>query len=317
MGTSFTLAITAIQIVASFLGIVTNGFMLAVNLLDWKHCKGLNASDYFICAVGFSNLSSQIWSGLHWFCQPFWNLGFLCPIAYALKMISIQCSLVVSSMLCVFYCTRILNLNNALFRFYQRHYQESYRSVIIKSFTVCTMMGWPLLWVQEKPSNLPFSNCTSNFSMSKTHYDIYFGIYRLLVLSFGYTFPLVLTIGSASLILISLLQHTNRMRDAFNTKHEAFIDAHLRAGYTILSILLLFVMYFITAIINIIDILKEGDRGYFICQLVSVIYAPALSIVLIRGNTKLKNAADALKARVGWVLQPKGYVKEDAGDLEV
>ncbi|XP_073451454.1 taste receptor type 2 member 1-like [Aquarana catesbeiana] len=319
MATSFILALTALQVVALLVGFVTNGFMLGVNLSDWKHCRDITAADHFICAVGFSNLSLQIWLGFNWFCDLFWNWDLFCRSAYALKMISVQCSLTVSGLLCVFYCAKILTFNHTLFRWHQRHFLGSYRRIIICSMIVCTLMGCPLFSTREKQpiqvKNLLSANGSSILNDTTTHEeDMYLGIYRALVLPFGYTIPLGFTIVSASLIIISLKRHTRRMRNTLNAKHEAFVDAHLCARFTVLSLLLLFVMYFITAVINIIDIFKEGDPGLALVQLVSALYAPAHGIVLIRGNSKLKNAAAKAKERIVRALKPKGWSKEDAAD---
>ncbi|XP_018408685.1 PREDICTED: taste receptor type 2 member 40-like [Nanorana parkeri] len=315
MAASFTLALTALQVVVLLLGIVTNGFMLGVNLSDWKGCRSLTASDYFICAVGFSNLSLQIWSGFGWFCDLFWNFDAFCRSAYALKMISIQSSLTVSGLLCVFYCTRILTFNHTLFRVCQRHFLKSYRQIIIICHILCVVMGSPLFFIGEKyqgqNKDLPLANDSSIYRDTLMYEEPLFLAYRTLVLAFGYTIPLALTIGSASLIITSLLRHMNRIRDTLNTKNEAFIDAHLCAGFTVLSLLVLFVMYFITAIINIIEIFKVGEPGSIICQLVSMLYAPAHSVVLIRGNSKLKKASANVLERMMCVLKPKGWIKEN------
>ncbi|XP_077323283.1 taste receptor type 2 member 4-like [Lithobates pipiens] len=316
MTTSFLLALTALQVVALSVGFATNGFMLGVNLRDWKQCGDITAADHFICAVGFSNLSLQIWLGFNWFCDLLWNSDLFCRSAYALKMISVQCSLTVSGLLCVFYCSKILTFNHALFRWHQRHFLGSYRRVIICSMIVCALMGCPLFSAGEKQpiqKNLPSANGSSVLNGTTTYDDTYYlSIYRVLVLPFGYTIPLGFTIVSASLIIISLKRHMSRMRNTLNAKHEAFVDAHLCARTTVLSLLLLLVMYFIIAVINIIDIFKEGDPRLAVCQLVAALYAPAHSIVLIRGNSKLKNAAAKAKERIVGALKPRGWTGEDA-----
>ncbi|XP_040177488.1 taste receptor type 2 member 40-like [Rana temporaria] len=315
MATGFILALSALQVAALLVGFATNGFLLGVNLSDWKQRGDITAADHFICAVGFSNLSLQIWLGFNWFCGLFWSSDLFCRSAYALKMISVQCSLTVSGLLCAFYCAKILTFNHALFRLYQRHFLGSYRRIIICSVILCALLGCPLFSAGGKQpirnKNLPSANGSSTLDDTTTPQDVYLGIYRVLVLPFGYGIPLGFTIVSASLIIVSLKRHTRRMRNTLNTKNEAFVDAHLCARFTVLSLLLLFVMYFITAVIDIIDIFKEGDPGLALCQLVSALYAPAHGMVLIRGNSKLKKASAKAKERIVRVLTPKGRAGED------
>ncbi|XP_073451456.1 taste receptor type 2 member 1-like [Aquarana catesbeiana] len=309
MASSFILALTALQVVALLVGFVTNGFILGVNLLDWKQCKALTAADHFICAVGLSNLLLQIWLGFGWMCDLFWNSDLFCRFAYALKMISIQCSLLLSAQLCVFYCIKILTFSHSFINFYKRHFLKSYKIAIISAVILCTVVGGPLFWIGE--NHLPFPNGSSVFSNTKTKEEMYSEIYRYFVLCYGYTTPLALAIISASLVIISLMLHMNRMRDTLNTKHGAFINTHFWAGVTVLSLLLLYVMCFVTAIFNMIPLFKKGDPGFGLCQLVFMIYAPAHGVVLITGNSKLKNAAAKVKERIVRVLTPKGWIKED------
>lgn len=103
----------------------------------------------------------------------------------------------------------------------------------------------------------------------------------------------------------------NRMRDALNAKPGASINAHLRAGVTVLSLLLLFLMCFTDAICNIIPLFKPGDAGFALCQLFFMLYAPAQGAAIIAGNSKLKNAAAKVRERTARVLTPKGGIKED------
>ncbi|XP_077323284.1 taste receptor type 2 member 1-like [Lithobates pipiens] len=309
MATSFILALTALQVVALLVGFATNGFILGVHLLDWKQSKALTPAGHFICSVGLSNLLLQTWLGFGWICDLFWSSDLFCRFAYASKMISIQCSLLLSGQLCVFYCIKILTFTHSFLNFYQRRFLKSYKIIIVSAVILCAVIGGPLFWIGE--NHLPFPNGSSVFGDTKTKEETFSEIYRYFVLCYGYTFPLALTIVSASLLIISLMLHMNRMRNTLNTKRGAFINAHLWAGVTVLSLLLLFFMCFVAAIFNMIPLFKKGDPGFGLCQLVFMIYAPAHGTVLITGNSKLRSVAAKVKERIVRVLTPKGWIKED------
>ncbi|XP_053305976.1 taste receptor type 2 member 40-like [Spea bombifrons] len=290
MSSATTWALTAAQILTYLMGLAANGFVLKVSFVEWMLSGHVTSSDYFICCLAFSNIFLQTWFGADWVCDLLLESGPLCRMVYALKMMSCSYSLLLSSWLCVFYCVRIVSFQNGLLRLIQRNIRKSYKYVIVLSVLLCLAMGLPLAWIGKEVSITPQIN-SSHWSNHTTCGYCFISIYRSVLLLFGYSMPLFYVILSAAFILRSLTIHMERMRVTMETGHESRVEAHVKAGYTVLSLLLLFALNFILSIIILIDIYPPGHPNLFACYLAITFYSLAHGIVLIRGNRRLREEA--------------------------
>ncbi|KAM8924721.1 taste receptor type 2 member 40-like [Pelodytes ibericus] len=278
--------LTAAQIFISLVGLATNGFVLMVNYKDWAHSGPLAASDYFICSLAICNICLQTWSGADWLCELFQDNGILCNIVYTVKMIVSSYSLQLTAWLCVFYCVRIVVFHNCLLRWVQHHIKTSYKYFTFFSILLCFALGLPLTWTTRELFQL-----TNSTALGIDPVTEYGNIYRSALMFFGYAVPLFYVIFSGVNILRSLLIHMRRMRISMEKAHEALLEAHLHAGYTVLSLLLLFFVNFVSSLLVLMELFPRGDLRLFFCYLAIILYSPAHSLVLIRGNGKLRRAA--------------------------
>ncbi|XP_075469173.1 putative taste receptor type 2 member 33 [Ascaphus truei] len=297
MPSVFTWALTAAQTVAFLVGVATNGFVLGVNLCDRISGSHITSSDQFMCSMAVSNLSLQFWTVANWICDHFKETGYSCQAIYAFKMVSSHCSLLLTASLCIFYCSRIVVFHHSLLLQLQTHIKSSYHYLIVWSFLICLVMGLPLAWTDERRESV----LSTNFSLpgnSSTKNLSYMDTYRSLLVPFGYAMPLLCVLVSAGLIMRSLMKHMKRMRITMKTGHEVRMEVHLRAGSTVLSLLILFIAYFVSSILIVIDLFPDEDPRRAICYLASTLYSPVHSIVLIRGNTKLRGVAAGIARKL-------------------
>ncbi|XP_071985541.1 taste receptor type 2 member 13-like [Engystomops pustulosus] len=302
MSSPTDILLTTVQSLMTLLGSITNGFVVVVNVHDWRLGRSLTSADYFTCSVAVSNLFLQLWSGFSGFYDLFKNSDVFCQSSFTLKMISTHCSFRVAALLCLFYCTRIVSSKNCLFRFYQRRVQSSFRKAILRAILSVFFIGFPLFGIKKEQLTPKSGNLLLNIGsvsfVNNTLIDTSFVLYRIFLLCFGYIYPLLISLVSAVCLLVSLMKHMNRMRDTMENKDGAFIAAHRRAGTTVMSMLLLILMYFVTSIISLILLYPHTDPRSVLCDFIAMLYAPALGIVLIRGNCKLRKMAAKIQREV-------------------
>ncbi|XP_053552356.1 taste receptor type 2 member 1-like [Bombina bombina] len=284
------LALSAVQMITCLLGLATNGFILLVSIWAKIQHRLPASSDYFICSLAMSNLFLQVSSAGNWMCELFQESHPFCNIIYVLKMISSSCNLVLSSWLCVFYCSRIVVFHHCTLIWLQRTIKSSYKYFIFFSVFLCVLMGIPLMWTR-KEDGFTIQSFNSSIPGNKTIKYTYMNLYRTFLVLFVYCIPLLCVLLSAGLILRSLSKHMRRLHITMRAGHEVRMEAHLQAGYTVLSLLILFIGYFVNSIIILIDVFPEGDTRLFICYLASFVYCLAHGMVLIRGNVKLRKVA--------------------------
>ncbi|KAM4034345.1 taste receptor type 2 member 9-like [Anomaloglossus baeobatrachus] len=286
---------------ASFGGISINGFAVGVNLWEWKYGDDLKAPDYYICSIALSNLSLQLWLGFAWLCDNDWHYDTFCRINFVLTMISTHFSLVLSGAMCVFFCSKIVMFNNWVMQILRQMHGKSYKFVTCRIFVLCLVLGLPLFWIKRLEPSTGSDFMSLNISDSSNLYEIqietYFEVYKMFIMSFGYTCPVMMSLVSACCILTSLVKHMKRMRSTMENKHGVLLEAHRRTAYTVLSLLALILMHFVTSIIIVKEVFPAGDLGSVLCEVLSRLYPPIFGIVLIRSNSKLRGVAGEIKTK--------------------
>ncbi|KAG9463423.1 hypothetical protein GDO78_021764 [Eleutherodactylus coqui] len=311
------IVLAVVETAMDLLGFISNGFVVMVNLWDWKCKTRLWTSDYLICSVALSNLSCQLWSGF-WFCKVFGHYNTFCQITPALKEMFTKSSFEVGGHLCFFYCTRIVMSKNCLFRFCKRIFQQSLRKVLFCQLITTlfsALFNIVMLTAELTPTSdhLPFNISSISFDNDTFEYLYNFLIVILpvLLLSFSYMYPLLLSLVSAACILAALVKHKKRMRDTTEKKKDPFIDAYRRAGVTSLTLLILILNNLVASVIILLSMFPEEDPHLMLCELVSKLYAPTFGIVLIGGNSKLRSAATRIKKKVFGMFRLHGLKKEN------
>ncbi|KAM3913336.1 taste receptor type 2 member 119-like [Leptodactylus fuscus] len=287
----------SVQILACLTGFITNGFILGVNIWDQKHSAPLTTSDLYMCYLAMINLTLEIWTNAQWVCNLTEDEGFVCSLMNALKMISTTCGLLVTSSLCMFYCSRIVILKCCFFRWVQKHITRHHHYLIIGCVLLCVMLGLPLAWTGDGYEQPLCMNGSALCKKMINQYS-YKNIYRSIILLFGYAIPLFYVVMSAGLILRSLIHHVKRMHKSLTMGHEIRTKAHLQAGCTVLSLLVLFVVNFVISVIFLTDVVPQQNPFFSVCYCAPMLYSVVHSLVLIKGNVKLRNAVGGLKKKL-------------------
>ncbi|KAM4034346.1 taste receptor type 2 member 40-like [Anomaloglossus baeobatrachus] len=301
MSSTIIRVFSAVHILAFLCGLITNGFVLGVNIWNQKQSVPLTKSDFYMCYLAITNLSLHIWTTAKWICNNGQENDFICSLRNALKMTSSSCSLLLTASLCMFYCSRIVVFRCCFFRWVQKHVIHKYQYLIIVSVLFCVAMGLPLAWTTDvyKNTSCIISSAPCNQTLNEPSYTL---IYRSVIMLFGYAIPLFYVILSAGLILWSLVHHIRRMHMNMRKGHEIRMEAHIQAGCTVLSLLLLFSVYFVISVLLLTDVVPQDSPFLHASYLAPMLYSTVHGFIMIKGNIKLRKAARALIKKLAVII---------------
>ncbi|KAM5140404.1 taste receptor type 2 member 119-like [Mantella aurantiaca] len=285
---------------ACFFGLITNGFVLGVNLWDWIRSVRLTTSDFHMFSMALTNLLLQVWSAANWMCELSKPQGevYFCNAVYALKLMFSSSSLLLTASLCLFYCSKIVMFKSRLLRRVQKHITNYYWLIILASVLLCVTMALPLAWMGDDEEN---SQRRASLVPCNATKISYMSIYRSVLVTFGYTMPVFCVLLSAYLILRSLTKHMRKMHVTIRTGHGVRMEAHVQAGYTVLSLSLLFLAYFALSLLLITKLAAQGSMIYYICYASPMVYSLIHSLVMIKGNGKLRRTVAGFMRHLLWV----------------
>lgn len=129
-------------------------------------------------------------------------------------------------------------------------------------------------------------NSTWSLDISKTLY-----LNSLIVFSFIYLIPFLLSLTSLLLLFLSLRRHTRNVQ--LNSGSRDFSrEAHKKAMKMVMSFLLLSTVHFSSILLTgWIFLLLQNCQVNLVVMLLSTLFPPGHSFILILGNSKLRKTA--------------------------
>uniref|UniRef100_A0A674HY91 Taste receptor type 2 n=1 Tax=Terrapene triunguis TaxID=2587831 RepID=A0A674HY91_9SAUR len=266
----FYLIISAIEL---SVGLVANGYIVALNCIDWAKSRTLSSYDKIITSLVYQNIFDRFQT-----LQPY----------LVIWMFINQVSLCFASCLSVFYCVKIATFNQSLFS--------------CLKLKISKLVPW-LLWGSVYSYCVSSHNSTDRLSTNSTMSDNINNLleFTFLIHSVGSIFPLILFIASSVLLIISLWRHIRKMNlnsDLNPNFRNPSTDAHMRALKSVVSFFIFYNIYYVVSTIPIGNPSYFNDEWkYMVCIFIAAAYPSVYSIILILGNPKLKLAS----AKILWV----------------
>uniref|UniRef100_A0A452IAX0 Taste receptor type 2 n=1 Tax=Gopherus agassizii TaxID=38772 RepID=A0A452IAX0_9SAUR len=292
----FYMMISAMELSA---GIVANGYIVALNCIDWAKSRTLTSNDKIITSLAFSR-----------FCLQFLvTLGNALSVVYpnifdrlqtlqsylVIWMFINQVSLCFASCLSVFYCVKIATFSQCLFSWLKLKISRLVPLLLLGSVLYClvTTVAFTSFIYSYSVSSHNSTDLSTNSTMSDNIKNLM--EFTFLIHSVGSIFPLIVFIASSVLLIISLWRHIRKMNlnsDLNPSFRNPSTDAHVRALKSVVSFFIIYNIYFVTSTFSI------GNLSYLnaewiirVCTFVAAAYPSVHSIVLILGNPKLKLAS--------------------------
>ncbi|XP_069476340.1 taste receptor type 2 member 7-like [Ambystoma mexicanum] len=285
-------------IIASFLnaiGILASSCTVTLNLVEWARERRLNTCDQILVALGISCTCyqtvrlAQLYHCFPWSDAP--GMDYEAPILVQLRIWTESSSFWITACLCVFYCVKIVDFSHHIVFWVKLKITKVVPWILLGSVVGSFILSMPEFCILYGGSSQnTASNLTANSSLPGSELlsqRLYFYVSGFL----GIILPLLFGIISVTLILMSLRQHTKKMKNNAAAISRPRLEAHFRAARMVGSLLLVFVFYLVAKMV----ILNNPEHSFsFFSRIVVVSTTPAQSIILILGNTKLKNRLTAV-----------------------
>ncbi|XP_029470258.1 taste receptor type 2 member 8-like [Rhinatrema bivittatum] len=317
-----TVKTVTLIILAAFtaLGSVVNGFIVAVNGIDWVKSRHLNSIDVILTCLGaarfcfqwgillenilfavYPDLSNQTESSnillFTWVFLEFSSFWFACCLS-------------------VFYCTKIASFSHPLFIFLKLKIPGIVPWVLLGSVLASIVTSIPTAWGYYKenhsnsttglsPNNSNLINCTLAWDLCKEHQynftkritrnagglNVAFNYnYLISILFLGYSLPFFIFCVAALLLIGSLWSHTWRMKSSSMAFSNPSLEAHFTAIKVMTSFFLFCAFYFICRILQT-KFWLSGERSWTLVISIGIAAFPSLhSVILILSNSKLRKS---------------------------
>ncbi|XP_075699580.1 taste receptor type 2 member 104-like [Rhinoderma darwinii] len=281
----FDLNLSILEFLNLLFLIPTNMFILIVNIVNWKKDKNLQQVDQLITSISVCNLAEGMMTSIR-FLNLIYNSILLEDIDFALYVMVCSCNFWFSAFLCVYFCLKIVNVNNTLYIYMQRNFHKILPWLFISAIMGSVLVSVPLVpkFSEETSSNSRLNSSAINMQESQTIVTRTNDILTFMILSS--TATLLFSI-SAFAIIISLFKHVNQVQQNVGGFRGPNMKAHVQASKTVISLLTTRIIFFFMLIVSITSIDNKGS--YVIYPLLSV-SKMVNCWILIKGNRNLDKA---------------------------
>ncbi|XP_030047933.1 taste receptor type 2 member 40-like [Microcaecilia unicolor] len=252
------------------LGTVVNGFIMAVNGIDWVKTRNLNSIDIILITLSAARFCIQwelflelIVSELY---SDFFAQGGFDTTFYTISLFLELSGAWFACWLCVFYCAKIANFSHPLFIFVKLKISRILTWLllgsILASFVTCIPIAWGLFneYARNSTTDLPLNSCTFiNCTLARDEYQNkttteigrmrYNTVHLIPILSLGYSLPFFIFCVAVVLLIGSLWSHTRQINGNMMGFRNPSLKAHFIAIKVMASFLFFYLFYFtITAV---------------------------------------------------------------------
>ncbi|XP_028636742.1 taste receptor type 2 member 123-like [Grammomys surdaster] len=303
----FTFAITFYVEIAA--GILENGFIALVNIMDWVKRRRISTVDEILTAVALTRLifvCSMLICILLFILRPHLNMrSELLTAMSIIWVVNNHFSIWLATCLGVFYFLKIANFSNSIFLYLKWKAKKVVLMVILVSLIFLTLnilslemydqlsidvyegnMSYSLRDSTQFLRNFLFTN-SSKMLLITTSSHVFLPINSLFML-----IPFSVSVVAFLLLIYSLWKHHKKMQVNAKRPRDASTMAHMKALQTGFSFLLLYAIYLLFIIIGIFNLGLMTKIVILLFDHISGIFFPiSHSFVLILGNRKLRQAS--------------------------
>ncbi|XP_075034373.1 taste receptor type 2 member 2-like [Mixophyes fleayi] len=282
-----------ILVLETFIGVLANGFMMTINLIDLVTHRKLGSCDSILACLGLARFSFMF------LVLAMYVLSYLFPdlVSSQSTISNLQCtwlffndiSMWLATLLCIFYCVRIVNIQLYIFAIFKTHFDRWVPFFLLasaaisascsNSFTYSGLKGFESISKFDSYNN----NRSTPFILGGTNFAAFSTLSVV-----GSIPPFFLFCAATGLVVASLLRHTQNMKEQERTGfREPSLNAHYRAVKTMTVFFTFFFFYMLA-----FNLYASGNlgKGIMSCVCTTIIgaYPSIHSVLLVNGNHKLK-----------------------------
>ncbi|XP_074051216.1 taste receptor type 2 member 38 [Macrotis lagotis] len=285
-------------------GILSNGFIVLVNVWDLVRRHQLSKSDFLLLSLGTSRIFLQSLLFLDAIHLTHYQV-MSDPLSTKYKTVIIfwmlvnQTSFWLATWLSILYCAKIARVSHAFLLWLKGWFLMAIPHLLLGSLIFPWVSIIPCLW---KHFSLLYSNCTVSLSGNITEKNMterFAFPYFYLLCNLGNIFPFVLFLASSTILILSLRRHMRTMAAQTTGSGDPSLEAHFTALRSLISFLFFYVIGFGAALASVpLTVNFSNKAGVMVCVGLMSTSPTVHSIILILSNTKLKRA---LKNVLHWV----------------
>ncbi|XP_078507529.1 taste receptor type 2 member 40-like [Lissotriton helveticus] len=275
----------------SLAGLCGNSFTI-VNIVAWRQGSSITRTELLLASLAASNLCLQSAMAVNevYFCL--WtDFYFVVVNPFVAVLVSLFfSSLWCATWLCVYYCAKIVSYKLLICIWLKQRFLQSVPWLLLGSVMGSACIGIPLVWDLHRNTMVnntshSLSNNSANALQFQSRCNCIFHIYIVVLL-----LAFALFAFAAGSILLSLCCHMRKMAQNADIFRGPCLDAHRGAAKTVMSLLVLYVSFYLSLSIIFADVFSAGDWQYSVCVLVVAGSLALTSLVLILGNPRLRKA---------------------------
>ncbi|XP_028389007.1 taste receptor type 2 member 31-like [Phyllostomus discolor] len=295
--------LSTLMIAEFVLGNFANVFIALVNGIDWIKKQKISFADQILTALAVSRIA------LLWVLVIYWHATVFNPAFYSSGVrtivhiawtVSNHFSLWFGTSLSILYLLKIANFSSLFFLHLKWKTRRVVLMILLGSlvFLVCHLA------VASLDGKMQMNTYEGNLTWKTKLQDIVH-LSNMTAFTLANSIPFTMSLMALLLLLFSLWKHLKKMQLSGKGSQDASTKVHVRAMQTVISFLLLFVIYFLVQIITVWNsyMLKNNSVGIFFDAL-GFLYPSSHSFILIWGNKKLRQAI------LSFLWQLRSWLKE-------
>uniref|UniRef100_A0A8C8UQX1 Taste receptor type 2 n=1 Tax=Peromyscus maniculatus bairdii TaxID=230844 RepID=A0A8C8UQX1_PERMB len=291
-----------IVIVAEFIfGNLSNGFIVLSNFLVCVTKQKLSSMDKILLTLAISRIT-LIWEMYIWFntvCDPsLFMIGKELRILYCSWILSNHFSLWLATALSMFYLLRIANYSWRIFLLLKWRLKKLIVGLLLGSlaFLLANLMKTSITLEEG------FHQYGGNTTVNSLGFAL-FSELTLFNMTMFSVIPFSLALVSFLLLILSLWKHLQKMQLSSRGHRDPITKAHRNAMKIIVSFLLLYATYFLSLLIAWVAEKHHSKLVHIICMITGLMYPSTHSLILILGNSKLKQTSLLILRHLGYRLK--------------
>ncbi|KAM9003136.1 LOW QUALITY PROTEIN: taste receptor type 2 member 7-like [Sarcophilus harrisii] len=282
---------TIVGSVEFFIGFLVNAFIGLVNFIDWANPGRVSTLNFIITDLAISRIilltiTSVIIVLAFNLIESFGNeLRFLNSLWYFCGLSSAW----FDASLNVFLFLKIANFFHPVFLWLKRRVDKVIFRMLIGCLIISLLICLPLT---EIIFSIYFDSTNKGNMTGKIQDCGTYCFYSKIIFCTADLLPCILCLLSCFLLVLSLWRHTQQIQVHFTNYRDPSTEAHIKAMKFMVSSIFLFLLYYMVNIIALLSTSKfSNNLGITLALVIMDIYPMAHSIMLILGNSKLKQAS--------------------------
>ncbi|XP_063819323.1 taste receptor type 2 member 1-like [Pseudophryne corroboree] len=310
--TTYDILSLLILVLETVVGILVNGFIMIVNLIDLVTHRKLGSCDSILACLGLARFSFMLLVLAVYFVSYLYpNLAnsqsAINNLQYTWLFFNDIC-MWLATWLCIFYCVRIVKIQVHIYVIFKTHFDHWVPYFLLASVAISAFCSnsstYTCLNNFVNLSKFDQVNKSTQFILGGSDYSTFSTLSVV-----GTLPPFLLFCAAAGLVVGSLLRHTTKMKAQEKTGfREPSLNAHYRAVKMMTAFFILFLFYMVAFNLNSSGVLSEGIWFCF-CTIIIGAYPSLHSILLVNGNQKLKQVFMR-------ILQKTKFYKQDLTPTE-